>query len=241
MGEMNLNKNVTFLIGLTALLASSFALSQGYRTFPGGGVDQKTLRAQEQVDELYERGEYQRALFIYENELSAIGDKYAQYMVGYMHLAGKSVPQSKADALAWYRLASERGEPAIVKARDALAKTMLAEEIEASNGIFVDLWQRIGDKRLLLDLIQEDLEVLAERTGSRIPGAYSGRLTIINMQSPNGGSDEYYEKIRKRVDTRLQYLDVHVEITDFALEDDLEAIRTLEFELREKLAALESP
>ena len=223
MGESNLNKKLTFLIGLTALAASGAA-----------------LRAQEQVDELYEKGDYERALFIYEHELSPIGDKYAQYMVGYMHLAGKSVPQSKVDALAWYRLASERGEPAIVRAREALAKTMTAEEIEASNRIFVDLWQRLGDKRLLLDLIREDLEVLSERTGSRIPGAYSGRLTIINVQSPNTG-DEYYEKIRKRVETRLEYLDSHVEITDFELEGDLEAIRTLELELREKLAALESP
>lgn len=241
MGERNLNNKLTFLIGLTAFLSSAIALPQDYKNFPGGGVDQKTLRAQEQVDALYEKGEYERALFIYEHELAPIGDKYAQYMVGYMHLAGKSVPQSKVDALAWYRLAAERGEPAIVKARDGLAKTMTPGEIEASNRIFVDLWQRIGDKRLLLDLIQKDLEILSQRTGSRIPGAYSGRLTIINMQSPNGGSDEYYENVRKRVDTRLEYLDTNVEISDFALEEDLEAIRTLEIELREKLAALESP
>lgn len=241
MGEVYLNKKLTFLIGLVAFLASGAALSQVYKNFPGSGVDQKTLRAQEQVDALYENGEYERALFIYEHELAPIGDKYAQYMVGYMHLAGQSVPQSETDALAWYRIASERGEPAIVKARDALANTMTMAEIDASNRIFVDLWQRIGDKRLLLDLIQQDLEILAERTGSRIPGAYSGRLTIINVQPTEVTGDEYYEKIRKRVDTRLEYLDANVEVTDFGPEADLEAIRALEVELRQKLAALESP
>ena len=44
--------------------------------------DSRTLGLQRKVDELYERGEFDRAYFIYRNDLAPVGDKYAQYMVG---------------------------------------------------------------------------------------------------------------------------------------------------------------
>ena len=54
--------------------------------------------------------EYERAFMIYEKELAPLGDKYAQYMVGYMYLNAQSVLQDKISALAWFRIAAERGE-----------------------------------------------------------------------------------------------------------------------------------
>lgn len=239
-----MNNSLRILTAVLALSVGSTAYSQTIKYFPGATVDQRTLMAQRRVDDIYDKGDYDRALLIYEKELAPIGDKYAQYMVGYMHLAGKSVPVSQPDALAWYRLAAERGDPMLVRARDNLHQAMSAEEVEESNRIFAKLWREIGDNRLLLDLIREDLDVLKERTGSRIPGAYSGRLTIINVQNGRG-SDEYYENLRKRVDKRLEYLDSNVEIHDVDIEEendaDSELIRSLETEIREELAALDSP
>ena len=54
------------------------------------------------------------------------------------------------------------------------------------------LWKDIGDNVLILDLIREDMENLGVRTGSRIPGADNGRLTIVPMSADSGG-DQYYE------------------------------------------------
>ena len=228
-------------IGTFALLASAAAQSQNYKHFPGGAADQSTIRAQERAESLYEKKEYKRALLIYEKDLAPAGDKYAQYMVGYMHLAGKGVERDNASALAWYRLAAERSEPAFIRARDSLFKTLGPDEIDVSNMTFFELWQRIGDNRLILDLVREDLDILSDRTGSRIPGANSGRLTIISGRRGTSGSDEYYEHIRSRVDSRLEYLDTHVDIIDIELEDELDEIRTLELQIRKEVAALESP
>ena len=105
-----------------ALLCASVvptALAGDYDQFPGPSLDPRTIDAQQQVEDIYEAGDYSRALLIYEKELAPIGDKYAQYMVGYMHLNGQGTAQSLPDALAWYRLAAERKEPAIVQARDS--------------------------------------------------------------------------------------------------------------------------
>lgn len=232
-----MNKRLAILIGLLTLFAGTVALSQNYKHFPGAAIDQKTMRAQERVDQLYERAEYARALLIYETELAPAGDKYAQYMVGYMNLAGKSVPPDRPAALAWYRLAAERGEPAFVQARDALYNTLSPEEVERSNSIFVDLWQEIGDNRLILNLIRVDMEILRSRTGTRIPGGTTGQLTVINLTG-RGGSERFYRDVQERMETRLKYLKTNVEIIDIEQGEDVNDIRSLEMEVRKELAAL---
>ena len=85
---------------------ATIAWSQTYPSFPGGETDRATLRTQERVEELYVSEAYERAYFIYRNELAPKGDKYAQYMIGYMHFAGTGVPEDPAKALAWYRFAA---------------------------------------------------------------------------------------------------------------------------------------
>ncbi|GMR17477.1 MAG: hypothetical protein BMS9Abin32_589 [Gammaproteobacteria bacterium] len=235
-----MNTRLAILTGVLALFVSATALSQNYKHFPGPAVDQKTMRALERVEQLYERGDYARALFIYEKELAPVGDKYAQYMVGYMYLAGKSVPPNRPAALAWYRLAAERGEPAIVQARDALHNSMSPEEVEISNGLFADLWRRIGDNRLILDLISEDMQILRARTGTRIPGGTTGQLMMINM-SGNGGAERFYKDVRERLQTRLEYLKTNVEIIDIEQDDEVTEVRSLEQEIRKELAALGMP
>ena len=236
-----MNNWLAILTGLLMAFLSSTALSQNYKHFPGASVDHKTLRATERVEELYETGVYERALLIYEKDLAPTGDKYAQYMVGYMNLAGKSVPPNRAVALAWYRLAAERGEPAIVQARDALYNSMTPDEVAASNVVFTDLWQAIGDNRIILDLIREDMDILRDRTGTRIPGGTTGQMTIVNRTGRGGSSEQFYTDVRERLESRLRYLETNVEIIDIEQGEDFEDIRSLEIEMRKELAALDTP
>jgi hypothetical protein len=158
---LNIRKHIA--ASLLFFLCCTAVAGEAYKYFPGAPLDERTLRAQERVEELYENGEYSRALLIYENDLAPKGDKYAQYTIGYMHLAGKGVPQDRAKALAWYRLAAERGDPALVQARDTLFQQMTHEEIAQSNSLFVELWQDIGDNSILLDLIRDDINTLRHR------------------------------------------------------------------------------
>jgi TPR repeat protein len=228
------------LCGIVSGLLAMGAWAQPQKGFPGAPIDQRTMRTQVRVDELYESGEYDRALLIYQRELAPIGDKYAQYMVGYMHQAGQGVPASRPAALAWYRLAAERGEPSILQARDQLYQGMNAAEIEESTGIFADIWQQYGDNSLLFDLIRDDMELLRQQTGTRVPGA--GRaLTVINMRSGQGSSAVFYDRVEKRIELRLGYLETSVEITDVALAEDAADIYSIEEELRKEFAALQSP
>ncbi len=213
---------------------------QAYRQFPGAPLDERTMRAQERVEELYEQGEFERAMMIYKEDLAPKGDKYAQYTIGYMYLAGQGVPQNKASALAWYRLAAERGAPALVQARDELWKSLTAEKIAESSRIFADLWQKMGDNRILLGLIRADISELSAQTGTRIPGATIGPLTVIDVAG-SGADDRYYKIVKERLQTRLAYLKSNVEIIDIEPGDEDVVVQELEDDMKKVIASLELP
>ena len=193
------------------------------------------------MDELYAAGEYKRALFIYEKELAPRGDKYAQYMVGYMHLNTPGMPQDKATALAWYRLAAERENEVLQQARDELAADLTQAEIDASNRIFLDLLQEIGDTRLIMKLIRRDMNTLSSRTGSHIRGATSGGSTVILRPSGTTENPNFYRDIRLRLEARLSYLETKFEISDLALESGDKELRRYEEQVKSELSALEIP
>ncbi|MDH3439828.1 MAG: SEL1-like repeat protein, partial [Gammaproteobacteria bacterium] len=119
--------------GLLASLLCAIASAQDYRPFPGEPIDQRTRNMQERVEAIYAAGNYERALLIYEKDLAPLGDKYAQYMVGYMHLHGEGVQSDRAEALAWFRLAAERDEPLLKRIRDEVLQQMSPTEISASD------------------------------------------------------------------------------------------------------------
>lgn len=222
--------------------ASGLVLAgEAYKQFPGAPLDERTLRTQERVEELYAAGEYARALLICEEDLAPKGDKYAQYTIGYMHLHGQGVPQHNARALAWYRLAAERGAPALVEARDSLMKKMTPEEIAESSRIFAGLWQKMGDNRILLDLIMDDIGILKSRTGSRIPGAASGPLTVIDIAGSGAANERYYLVVQERLQTRLAYLKTNVEILDIPSTESDPVVQGLEDDMKKVIASLELP
>jgi hypothetical protein len=226
---------------MLAVLLCVAVSAQTHKPFPGDTADQRTLRLQERVEELYKAGDFRRALLIYENDLAPTGDKYAQYMVGYMHLNGQGTTADRAEAMAWYRLASERDDSVLDKARDELAVAMSPADLTASNQIFVELWKTIGDSRLIMELIQSDMSILRARTGSRIPGSIATSPSLIYRPTGELVGPGYYREVRIRLQARLNYLETEVTVIDIAMDSDNEDLRMLEQQIKEELAALSQP
>jgi hypothetical protein len=207
--------------------------------FPGEAADSRTLDTRRQVEELYAGGAYQRALLIYQKELAPIGDKYAQYMVGYMHLAGQGVPKDSATALAWYRLAAERGEAPLVKARDALRRKLEPDELARANDRFLELWQQYGDRKLLLELIADDLAILRERNGSSLADSVPGASNVAGYFGSEGG-ESFHERVRERLDRRMRYLESTNRLDDVDRLADSRALQRLESQIRQEVETLHS-
>ena len=231
---------LAFITGLLVSLVCAHAGAQEYKPFPGVVVDQRTKSIQERVEAIYTSGDFKRALLIYEKELAPIGDKYAQYMVGYMHLHAEGVEQNSAEALAWFRLAAERGTPLLEQVRDEMMAGLTPEEIARSDEIFLDLWKTMGDRVLLLALIQRDMDRLREQTGTRIPGASRSNPTMIIRPTGETAGPSYYDDIRTRLRARIEYLDARVEISDTVIADEIERVRQSEQEVRDELSAMEN-
>ena len=171
-------------LAVTACLFVSLAAAQSTNSFPQIPVDAKTVRVQNQAEEVYSRTEYKRAFSIYMNELAPIGDKYGQYMVGFMYLTGKGVEEDRIAASAWYRLAAERGTKEFVQVRDQVLRALSDEERAESDRQFIELRKQYGDLVLLTKAIRKDYEELGKFTGSRLsPGG--SPVMVVQM----GGRD----------------------------------------------------
>ncbi|MFQ6005195.1 MAG: hypothetical protein ACE5OQ_06795 [Woeseia sp.] len=225
--------------GLIALLAINMALAQTYPSFPGEVTDRQTLRTQERVEELFDAGAYERAYFIYRNELAPRGDKYAQYMVGYMHLSGAGVRGDPVVALAWYRLAAERGDPSVAQARDSLAEALSPAQIAAANVIFADLRSQLSDRVVLLKLVRRDLDILRNSvSGGSSLGAAS--LTVIDRRYGVASGTHYYQMIHKRLNRRLSYLKAHVEVVDVEGDPHTIELGEIESEIKKLIAEIDA-
>jgi Sel1 repeat len=239
-------------VPVSALAAKPFALlvlclpllplvthAQVPAPFPGAPANLTTLQVQTKAEEVFERGNYERAYFIY-RELVPIGDKYSQYMVGYMYLTGKGVPEDRVLASAWYRLAAERDTPEFVKARDELMDTLTSEQRAVSDRQFVDLRKEFGDLKLLMNAIRSDYQILKSRTGSKLGGSDSSPMTVIDsrrMGAEATGAD-FYGRIERRIEERLDYISRHTDIEIVDLNPHTLDINRLEAQVDR---SLESP
>ena len=131
-------------------------------SFPGASTSKGTINAQQKADRLFEKGKYERALFIYREDLAPVGDKFAQYMIGYMYLTGKGVEKDVPAGHAWYRLAAERGEASFVKARDEIRAQLKEEQLARSDSVYRQLREQFGDIAVLCTMIRRDLELLRD-------------------------------------------------------------------------------
>lgn len=209
-------------VGLLACLWASIVAAQSPGTAPTIPVDPRTQRIQDQAEEVFERADYKRAFFIYRNELAPIGDKFGQYMVGYMYLTGKGVEQDQAMASAWYRLAAERGTPEFVSVSEELKLALNDQQRARSDELFLGLRKQYGDLALVLISIRHDYEELRRRTGS-VLGAGSSPMTVIvdvNGVSTTMSGDDYYGRIERRLRSKLQYVasQTDIDIIDFDID-----------------------
>ncbi len=204
--------SVLIAVGICLTAADAFAENAG--PFPGSAVDSKTMRIQEMVEELFEQGDYERAHFIYRNELSPIGDKYAQYMVGYMYLTGTGVGEDPILASAWYRLAAERSYKEFQNERDLILAGFTEAELLHSDSQYLQLRRQYSDVVLLLKLIEADFDMSRARTGSRLSGG-GGSVTIVDARTGSSVSgDQYFGQIRRRVTARLKFMAKQLHMPD---------------------------
>lgn len=172
------------------------------------GPDSSLLRLHSKAEELYQRGHFERAYFIYVKELAAIGDKYAQYMAGYMCLNGQGMPPDPVQASAWYRLAAERGIPEFIEVRDQLLESMSEAERVRSDARFIELRRKYSDLAVALKRVREARHKLNSGvTGTLLPGRAGGPVTILDPDSGAAMSREvYFSRIENRMQVRLDYI-----------------------------------
>lgn len=223
----------SFIILLLPFLAASLAEAQQYVPSLGSPIDSATRRIQEKANELFEAREYQRAYVIYRNELAPIGDKYAQYTVGFMHINGIGVDEDYTLGSAWYRLAAERKSKQykeFIEVRDETLAGMSEVDLLRSDDLYIDLRRQYSDVVLLLKLIRDDLDRLKQQTGTRLNGN-AGPVMIVD---PNSGSSvsaaEYNRRIRTRIEKRLRF--IAEQLDDAEIPTDPRALRIDDLESR---------
>ena len=231
-GSANINASIlnrSAVALLLAVLVSDIAFSAQR----GSGIsvsrpDSRTLATQRKVDDLFVAGEYERAFFIYRNELAPIGDKYAQYMVGYLYHTGQGVPENHVAASAWYQLAAERGTREFAEVRDQLTRNLSREQIRDSDELYSELRVEFSDLAILMAAIKRDHTKLGSRTGSRV-NSDASPVSVIDARSGRTlSSSNYHGSIREQLKDSLVRLK---QLGDFEeLETDPEKININELE-----------
>lgn len=184
---------------MIVLLVAGAMTAMAGESFPGQEPSRRVMKLQEKVDSLFEDKDYDRAMLIYREELAPLGDKYAQYMIGYMYLTGKGVAQDMIAASAWYRLSAERDQELFVSAREELLSMLDDEHRVQSDSAYLALRRELSDIALLSALISEDLEVLSRFTMSR-PAVMRSFEETFDKRRP------VYAPVAQRLDQRLDYL-----------------------------------
>ena len=190
------------LISLLLVAISGAALGDN---FPGTKPSRTMIKTQEKAQSLFEMEKYDRALLIYKKDLAPLGDKHAQYMVGYIYLAGKGVARDPITASAWYRLSAERENPQFRRVSDKLLALMNEEQRAQSDKLFAELRREIGDVVLLARLIREDLDILESRLGSTV--IRQNEFERGNFKTPSGRFESAAERITTRIDTMIPLID----------------------------------
>jgi len=197
------------------------------------------MAIQDKVDALFDAGDFERAFFIYRNELAPLGDKYAQYMVGYMYLTGMGIDEDQILASAWYRLAAERRTPEFVAVRNQLLRNMGDDDIRRSDSEYLKLRVEYSDLVVLLTSVKRNLREVEGKTGTRIQGE-NNAMTILDPRSGRAQSGgEYYREIRLELEDRLKLMK---EIGGFeGMKTDPEEVnlRELERDVNEYIASFD--
>jgi len=212
-----LNPRLTFCVALIACLACAVtipgAFAQDFSSSGGYVRDSEILRVQDKAEELFERGDYKRAHFIYLNELAPIGDKYAQYMVGFMNMTGLGVREDPVLASAWYRLAAERHTAPFIAVRDDMNRRLDTIDMERSDEIYLRLRRDFSDIAVRMREVREDYELLNDGpTGSRTSRSSSPVIIVKPREGSSMSMDAYRGEITRRMQKHLNFIARTLEI-----------------------------
>ncbi len=194
--------------------------------FPGQAPTKRLLNAQKKAEAAIEAQDYDRAFWFYRKELAPKGDKYGQYMVGYMYENGLGVPASDVRAAAWYQVAAERGHEPIIATSEAFQRSLSPSQRVAARELSETLKAELGDIALLKRDINRDIDRLRDVTGSQSrsgncdsrPGTVFQTRGIIR-QLP---LSRYCEILNARIDERVAYIAGYVTFGELELLPDEE-------------------
>ncbi|MEO1201180.1 MAG: hypothetical protein AAFX10_00640 [Pseudomonadota bacterium] len=201
-----MNARSTLLVIVALLIGAATAGAQGVGPHTGNTVDSRTLKVQEKVENLFVAGDYKRAYTIYRHDLAPIGDKYAQYMVGFMLLEGLGVDEDPLLASAWYRLAAERASSEFLLERDRLLSGMSEANQIRSDHLYMELREQYSDAVLLLKQIRDDYRTLSTITGSRTAGGASPVVSVDVRSGESMAASERVRRIQARIESRLAFM-----------------------------------
>jgi hypothetical protein len=194
-------------LAIAAMFLATAVVAFAGDDFPGPKPDHRVLAAQQKVDELFEKGDYERAYFIYREELAPLGDKYAQYMLGYMNIVGKGVTRDYIAGSAWYRLAAERGDASFSQARDEVWE-QFNEELRSQSDIkYAELHLYYSDAMIIAAYVEKDLELINRHSQS---STLSDDLVDSKNQF-DADRARIVEEARLRIQSRLVFLSDTIE------------------------------
>ncbi len=212
----------TLVLLCAALLALSAVPAAAQERFPGSAPSGLTVKIQQKAERAYREGDYERAYRVWRKDLVEIGDKYAQYMVGYLHLTGQGAERDLAKAYAWYRLAAERGHDQLVAALEGLEGQLTPAERAAGTAEYERIVAKYGDRKLVRRLIRLDELRLKKRTG-RVGASVGAPMTVVLRNGRSVDATRYYGAIEERLERRYRYLEGYVEFGEFeTLPDELD-------------------
>lgn len=238
--ETTLSRRIHIFLLPLLLLLSANATAQ-WSEFPSGNLDARTNRIQAKAESLYQSGGWERAHFIYVNELAPIGDKYAQYMAGYMCQWGHGVEKDLVMASAWYRIAAERDSPEFVEVRDQMLESLSPEDRGRSDIRYIELRQKYSDLVVVWNLLSEEYSELRDGgTGSRLSGR-GGSVTIVDPRSGTGMSkDALVNRILEQMQVRLDFLTDELQIAHIEASSlDQEELDALGAQVTETLSIID--
>jgi hypothetical protein len=200
-------------------------------------IDARTLNIQEKVEKLFAAEKFERAHFIYLHELAPIGDKYAQYMLGFMYEHGVGVDKDIVEASAWYRVAAERGKQEFIEVRDSSLDWLSDEEREEADARYFELRLQYADAAVMYRLVRTNYDRLMQvPTGTRIPG---GGRSLTTLNTDLDASETGLLTAERRLKTGLAYLAAILDKPAYNVTYSELDIDELEQDVEEYLAAVD--
>ena len=200
--------SLRFALSAMLLALSMAAVSQ--ENFLGEKANHAILDLQEEADSAFAKGDYGQALEVYQTELAPLGDKYSQYMVGYMYLAGKGVQEDAILASAWYRLAAQRETEQYARIRDSLLVLFNGEQRSRSDQLYTSLRREMGDLTLVGQLVESDLQVLRRGRSLFLQGSTVRSMSRQRIDAMDAAAE--------RINARVEMLDRQI-VLESTLDD----------------------